>query len=168
MVHQVKTWTSATWALTWSPSARTSPTASTSLLPAPPLCGSSTPSASKLRCFSSSGFESALFSSSLKVSLAYPAGTVSCRLHSPFSLRKRTDNIVSAGYSNTISEEEFGNALYVIDIGQNDLFMEFIDQSYEQVNESIPTFIAVIESAMRVNPKLFAFRLEADSNISIG
>lgn len=68
---------------------------------------------------------------------------------SPRTLKSFHD-ITFAGHSNLVSEEEFRNALYIIDIGQNDLFTEFIDLSYEQVIQNISTSIAVIDSAVRV------------------
>ncbi|PKI33134.1 hypothetical protein CRG98_046453 [Punica granatum] len=86
------------------------------------------------------------------------AGATTLRKFNSFSLdvqvlqflRFRAGSLLltSKGYTNQVSEEEFRNALYIIDIGQNDLFASFIDLLYEQVIQSIPTFIAVIKSAV--------------------
>lgn len=50
-----------------------------------------------------------------------------------------------------INEEGFRGALYLIDIGQNDLADSFTKNlSYAQVVKKIPTVIAEIENAVKV------------------
>lgn len=55
-----------------------------------------------------------------------------------------------AGYQNLSVDEDFGNALYSIDIGQNDLAAAFDSLPYDQVISKIPRFIAEIWNAMWV------------------
>lgn len=55
-----------------------------------------------------------------------------------------------SGYKNLVSEEDFKNALYIFDIGQNDLVGAFGYLSYQQVLEKIPSFIAEIRFAIWV------------------
>lgn len=51
-----------------------------------------------------------------------------------------------------VVEEDFKNALYTIDIGQNDLAAAFgQDLSLEQVVERIPSFISEIKDAIFVS-----------------
>lgn len=56
-----------------------------------------------------------------------------------------------------INEEGFRNALYLIDIGQNDLADSFTKKnlSYVQVIKKIPTVIAEIENAVKVGLVFF-------------
>ena len=54
-----------------------------------------------------------------------------------------------------MKEEDFKRALYMVDIGQNDLALAFGNSSYAQVVERIPTFIAEIEYAIVVSPPFF-------------
>ncbi|KAK4418016.1 GDSL esterase/lipase LIP-4 [Sesamum alatum] len=54
----------------------------------------------------------------------------------------------SKGFKNLVSEEDFKNALYTIDIGQNDLTAAFNSLSYADVVAKIPTFISEIRDAM--------------------
>ncbi|RVW41637.1 GDSL esterase/lipase LIP-4 [Vitis vinifera] len=51
-------------------------------------------------------------------------------------------------YKDFVKEEDFKRALYMVDIGQNDLALAFGNSSYAQVVERIPTFIAEIEYAI--------------------
>lgn len=59
-------------------------------------------------------------------------------------------SILAAGFKDPIGDEEFKNAVYTIDIGQNDLAGSFTYLSYSQVTERIPSFIAEIEGAIWV------------------
>jgi len=55
------------------------------------------------------------------------------------------------GARNFISDEGFRNALYLIDIGQNDLADSFAKNlSYAQVIKKIPSVITEIENAVKV------------------
>lgn len=61
------------------------------------------------------------------------------------------------GSRNLIGEEGFRNALYIVDIGQNDLADSFSKNlSYIQVVKKIPSIILEIKSAVEVS-------LETDS-----
>ena len=61
------------------------------------------------------------------------------------------------GVKGLIGEEDFKNALYMIDIGQNDLVGPFSYLPYPQVIEKIPTFIAEIKFAILVSLFLLIF-----------
>lgn len=53
-----------------------------------------------------------------------------------------------------INEEGFRSALYVIDIGQNDLANSFTKNlSYAQVVKRIPLVLAEIKNSIKVSPK---------------
>ncbi|GFP93596.1 GDSL esterase/lipase at1g09390 [Phtheirospermum japonicum] len=52
------------------------------------------------------------------------------------------------GFKNLVREEDFKNALYTIDIGQNDLRGAFNSLSYPEIIERIPFFISEIRDAM--------------------
>ncbi|KAI3449358.1 hypothetical protein Pfo_006023 [Paulownia fortunei] len=54
----------------------------------------------------------------------------------------------SKGFKNLVGEEDFKNALYTIDIGQNDLSGAFNSLSYAEVIEKIPSFISEIRDVM--------------------
>ncbi|XP_031280630.1 GDSL esterase/lipase At1g09390-like isoform X1 [Pistacia vera] len=62
--------------------------------------------------------------------------------------RSLSPQLISKGYKNMVSEEDFKKALYIFDIGQNDLAGAFGYLSYEQVLEKIPSFIAEIKFAI--------------------
>ncbi|PON88735.1 Lipase [Trema orientale] len=64
--------------------------------------------------------------------------------------RARSHDLISQGFRDLISDVEFNNALYTIDIGQNDIASSFTDLSYAQVIDQIPSFIAVIQSSIRI------------------
>lgn len=49
------------------------------------------------------------------------------------------------------NDDDFQNARYIIDIGQNDLAGAFTHSSYAQVIERIPSFIAEIKYAIWVS-----------------
>ena len=55
------------------------------------------------------------------------------------------------GYKNFVGEDGFKNALYMIDIGQNDLTGVFYNVPYDQVLQRIPSFISEIQEAMWVS-----------------
>ncbi|OWM80031.1 hypothetical protein CDL15_Pgr010009 [Punica granatum] len=61
--------------------------------------------------------------------------------------RERSLLLSSEGYANQV-REDFKNALYIIDIGQNDLSAAFTYLSYEQVIQNITTFVTEIKSAV--------------------
>ncbi|TKY61584.1 GDSL esterase/lipase [Spatholobus suberectus] len=64
--------------------------------------------------------------------------------------KARSLELVTAGARNLINEEGFRNALYLIDIGQNDLADSFAKNlSYAQVTKKIPAFITEIENAVK-------------------
>lgn len=50
-----------------------------------------------------------------------------------------------------LGEEDFENALYMIDIGQNDIAGAFSYLSKSQVIEKIPSFISEIKDAIWVS-----------------
>ncbi|GER55149.1 GDSL-like Lipase/Acylhydrolase superfamily protein [Striga asiatica] len=78
--------------------------------------------------------------------------------HVPFSLDiqlleflrfyNRSLEMHSKGIKDLVDEKGFKNALYMIDIGQNDLSAAFNSLSYAQVIEKIPSFISEIKSAI--------------------
>lgn len=62
------------------------------------------------------------------------------------------------GGRNLINDEGFRNALYLIDIGQNDIADSFAKNlSYAQVIRKIPAFITEIENAVKVSPVFKCF-----------
>ncbi|XP_062110072.1 GDSL esterase/lipase At1g09390-like [Humulus lupulus] len=66
--------------------------------------------------------------------------------------RARSLELISQGYKDLVKEEEFKKALYIIDIGQNDLASSFTfdNLTYAQVVENIPSFITVIQTSIRI------------------
>ncbi|OWM80030.1 hypothetical protein CDL15_Pgr010008 [Punica granatum] len=63
--------------------------------------------------------------------------------------RQRSLLLRSKGYASQLSEEEFKNALYIIDIGQNDLSAAVTQHlSHEQLIQNITTFITEIKLAV--------------------
>ncbi|XP_030532574.2 GDSL esterase/lipase At1g09390-like isoform X3 [Rhodamnia argentea] len=85
-------------------------------------------------------------------------GAATLPRYKPFSLdvqvleflrfRSRSPLLLSRGYPNLVGEDGFGNALYTIDIGQNDLAGQFDHLPYSQVVQNIPTFIEEIRLAI--------------------
>lgn len=65
-----------------------------------------------------------------------------------FRFQTRSIELTSKGVKGLIGEEDFKNALYMIDIGQNDLVGPFSYLPYPQVIEKIPTYIAEIKFAI--------------------
>ncbi|XP_027352675.1 GDSL esterase/lipase At1g09390 [Abrus precatorius] len=64
--------------------------------------------------------------------------------------KARVLELVTTGARNLINDESFRDALYLIDIGQNDLADSFSKNlSYALVVKKIPAFIAEIESAVK-------------------
>ncbi|GFP93598.1 GDSL esterase/lipase lip-4 [Phtheirospermum japonicum] len=87
------------------------------------------------------------------------AGSSTLPKYVPFSLnvqilqfrrfRNRSLEYQSKGFKNLVGEDDFKNALYTIDIGQNDLTGAFNSlSSYPEIIEKIPTFISEIRDAM--------------------
>ncbi|KAK6118136.1 hypothetical protein DH2020_048120 [Rehmannia glutinosa] len=86
------------------------------------------------------------------------SGSATLPRYVPFSLdvqvlqfrrfHNRSLDFQSKGFKNLVGEEDFKNALYTIDIGQNDLSGAFNSLSYAQVVEKIPSFISEIRDAM--------------------
>ncbi|KAL3717719.1 hypothetical protein ACJRO7_009196 [Eucalyptus globulus] len=62
--------------------------------------------------------------------------------------RSRSPLLLSRGYTNLVGEDGFKDALYTIDIGQNDLAGEFGYLPYSQVVQNIPSFIEEIRLAI--------------------
>ncbi|PIN15545.1 Alpha-L-fucosidase [Handroanthus impetiginosus] len=62
--------------------------------------------------------------------------------------RNHSLELNSKGFTNLVKEEDFQNALYTIDIGQNDLSVAFNSLSYDDVIQKIPSFISEISDAM--------------------
>ncbi|XP_042002585.1 GDSL esterase/lipase At3g62280-like [Salvia splendens] len=58
---------------------------------------------------------------------------------------------IIGGYKNLVGEDGFKNAIYMIDIGQNDLTPAFNNVPYDQVLQKIPSFISEIKEAMWVS-----------------
>lgn len=59
-----------------------------------------------------------------------------------------------------ISEDEFGNALYMIDIGQNDIADSFAkNMSFAQVVKRIPSVTTEIRNAIEVRQELLPSKL---------
>ncbi|KAF8037917.1 hypothetical protein BT93_B0688 [Corymbia citriodora subsp. variegata] len=85
-------------------------------------------------------------------------GSATLPRYKPFSLdvqvlqflrfRTRSPLLLSRGYTNLVGEDGFGNALYTIDIGQNDLAGQFDYLPYSQVVQNIQTFIEEIRLAI--------------------
>ncbi|XVF41728.1 hypothetical protein PTKIN_Ptkin01aG0303200 [Pterospermum kingtungense] len=64
--------------------------------------------------------------------------------------KARSLELFNAGSRNLINDEGFKNALYIIDIGQNDLANSFDKNlSYAQVTKRIPSIIAEIRNAVK-------------------
>lgn len=60
------------------------------------------------------------------------------------------------GMNGLIGSDRFGDALYTIDIGQNDIAHSFDKGlSYVQVVKKIPLVLAEIKNAVKVNSALF-------------
>ncbi|KAL2535212.1 GDSL esterase/lipase [Forsythia ovata] len=57
-------------------------------------------------------------------------------------------NFAISGVENLVGRDEFKDAKYMIDIGQNDLWAAFHHSSYAQVIKKIPSFISEIEDAI--------------------
>nr|KYP71322.1 GDSL esterase/lipase At1g09390 family [Cajanus cajan] len=96
------------------------------------------------------------------------AGSSTLPKNVPFSLniqlmqflrfKARTLQLVTQGARNLINDEGFRDALYLIDIGQNDLDDAFSKNlSYAQVIGRIPAFIIEIENAIKVSPVFLRF-----------
>ncbi|MQL81380.1 hypothetical protein Taro_013831, partial [Colocasia esculenta] len=70
--------------------------------------------------------------------------------------RSRSLDLISQakkGSEDLINEEGFRNALYTIDIGQNDLYLAFFaNSSYSQVVDKIPLALAEIKGAVKARP----------------
>ncbi|KAF7817995.1 GDSL esterase/lipase [Senna tora] len=65
--------------------------------------------------------------------------------------KARTLELIAAGARNLMNEEGFRNALYMIDIGQNDIADSFANNlTYVQVVKKIPSIIAEIENAVKI------------------
>ncbi|KAK3420698.1 hypothetical protein EUGRSUZ_H03206 [Eucalyptus grandis] len=62
--------------------------------------------------------------------------------------RSRSPLLLSRGHANLVGEDGFADALYTIDIGQNDLTAQFRTLPYLQVIGNIPTFIEEIRFAI--------------------
>ncbi|KAJ6683184.1 hypothetical protein OIU74_021275, partial [Salix koriyanagi] len=65
--------------------------------------------------------------------------------------KARTLELATAGFGNFVTDEGLRNALYIIDIGQNDIADSFSkNMSYAQVTKRIPSVILEIENAVKV------------------
>ncbi|KAL2535213.1 GDSL esterase/lipase [Forsythia ovata] len=62
--------------------------------------------------------------------------------------RNRSLELGSKGFKNLVGEKDFKNAIYTIDIGQNDLANAFTYLSYAEVTKKIPSFISEIRDVM--------------------
>ncbi|XP_065859825.1 GDSL esterase/lipase At1g09390-like [Euphorbia lathyris] len=88
------------------------------------------------------------------------AGAATTPKSKPFSLdiqllqfihfRTRSPELIEKGYKNLVGEEDFKDALYLIDIGENDLAGSFEYLSYEQVIDKIPSMVDEIGNAVQV------------------
>lgn len=59
---------------------------------------------------------------------------------------------ICAGQKDLLGKKDFKKALYMLDIGQNDLLAAFLNSvPYDQLIESIPSFISEIKNAMWVS-----------------
>lgn len=86
------------------------------------------------------------------------SGAATLPRYVPFSLdvqilqfnrfQARSIELTSKGVKDLVGEEGFKKALYIIDIGQNDLAGAFNYLSYPQVIDKIPSFIAEIKFAV--------------------
>ncbi|KAJ9187915.1 hypothetical protein P3X46_003326 [Hevea brasiliensis] len=63
--------------------------------------------------------------------------------------RNRSPELISKGYRDLVSEKDFKDALYIMDIGQNDLAGSFEHLSYDEVIEKIPSIIDEIDYAIQ-------------------
>ncbi|KAH1081167.1 hypothetical protein J1N35_020928 [Gossypium stocksii] len=85
-------------------------------------------------------------------------GSATLPRYVPFSLfvqvsqflrfRSRSPALMLNGYKDLVGDEDFENALYTIDIGQNDLAASFNNLTYSQAIERIPSFITEIKNAI--------------------
>ncbi|KAK8565567.1 hypothetical protein V6N13_020662 [Hibiscus sabdariffa] len=85
-------------------------------------------------------------------------GSATLPRYVPFSLhvqvsqflrfRSRSPALVLNGYKDLVGDADFENALYTIDIGQNDLAESFDSLNYSQVVDKIPSFITEIKFAI--------------------
>lgn len=62
--------------------------------------------------------------------------------------QSRSLEFIPKGYKDLVDEEGFNNAIYTIDIGQNDLAGSFTYLSYSQVIQRIPSFVTEIKNAI--------------------
>ncbi|KAJ3676090.1 hypothetical protein LUZ60_003502 [Juncus effusus] len=87
------------------------------------------------------------------------AGAATVDAGTPFSLpvqvlqflhfKNKTRELRPQGLGSLITEEEFGNAIYSFDIGQNDISFELTDNAtYTRVLEGIPAIISRIKDAI--------------------
>ncbi|XP_019059777.1 PREDICTED: GDSL esterase/lipase At3g62280-like [Tarenaya hassleriana] len=65
--------------------------------------------------------------------------------------RNRSALLASQGYRGLVREEEFSNALYTLDIGQNDLAASFLNLTFDQVVDKIPSFMAELKNTIRAS-----------------
>lgn len=64
------------------------------------------------------------------------------------------------GLGNYINDEGFRNALYMIDIGQNDLADSFLkNMTYERVIKRIPLVITEIANAVKVSSVFYIYTI---------
>ncbi|EEF47209.1 zinc finger protein, putative [Ricinus communis] len=87
------------------------------------------------------------------------AGAATSPRFKPFSLdvqvlqfthfRARSPELILKGHNELVNEEDFKDALYLIDIGQNDLAGSFEHLSYEEVIAKIPSIIVEIDYAIQ-------------------
>ncbi|KAL4362257.1 hypothetical protein GQ457_04G029510 [Hibiscus cannabinus] len=85
-------------------------------------------------------------------------GSATLPRYVPFSLhvqvsqflrfRSRSPALMLNGYKDLVGDADFENALYTIDIGQNDLAESFDSLYYSQVIDKIPSFITEIKFAI--------------------
>lgn len=66
---------------------------------------------------------------------------------------------VYAGVEDMLGEDEFNKALYIFDIGQNDLVAALDTLSFNQALQRIPSLISEIEVAMWVSNSNYQFIL---------
>ncbi|XP_020590603.1 GDSL esterase/lipase LIP-4 [Phalaenopsis equestris] len=68
-----------------------------------------------------------------------------------FRFKSRSLELVAQGSTNLVNEEGFKKAIYIIDIGQNDLSAAFsLNASYDLVIAKIPSIIAEIKNAIKM------------------
>ncbi|OAY48869.1 GDSL esterase/lipase At1g09390 isoform X2 [Manihot esculenta] len=87
------------------------------------------------------------------------SGAATSPRYKPFSLdvqvlqflhfRNRSPELLSLGYKDLVGEEEFKDALYIMDIGQNDLAGSFEYLSYKEVIKKIPSIVDEIDYAIQ-------------------